>query len=251
MTEETLRLDTEDGERLLCGLFPGPEGCARGFLLVPGFWGDWRREAYRELARLLSSHGTVLACNMRGHPGSTGWFTFGFREHLDAAALYAEACRRGFGEITAVGFSLGGWALVRHLFAHAPDRERTRHLVLVSTPARLPLMPRPWRRGLWTQLRHGGRGWVLPHLTSLMAARRLEESLAGLGDLPVTFVYGRRDWMVGPRHGESLREAARGPARWLLMDEPRGLHAEMLALYYRDELVDATLSAPEREPSAP
>lgn len=244
MTPEPYPLATGDGERLLCGFFPGPLDSRRGFLLIPGFWGDWRREAYRSLAASLSEHGAVLAANMRGHAGSSGWFGFGSREHLDAAALFAEARRRGLEELTAVGFSLGGWALVRHLASGSEERSRIRHLVLVSTPAHLPLVPRPWKRGLFVQLAAGGKGLVRPALRGLWPPRDLVASLARLGDLPVSLVYGRDDWMVHERHGEALRAAVPGPCRWTLLTDGRSLHAEMLALFQREALLDAILTRP-------
>lgn len=244
MTEQTVRIPTEDGESLLCGIFPGPEDRERAFLLIPGFWGDWRREAYRCLARDLSARGTVLVSNMRGHPGSSGRFAFGSREDMDAAALYSEARRRGFGEVTAVGFSLGGWALARHLASRGDDRARTLHLVLVSTPARLPLLPRPWKRGLLLQLARGGKGWVRPSPQGLWPPRDLTGSVVGLGALPVSLVYARGDWMVHEGHGEGLRAAVAGPCRWVLIEDARGLHAEMLSLFHREKLLDSILTAP-------
>jgi hypothetical protein len=241
---EELHLKTKDGARLLAGFVPGPPGIRRGFLLIPGFWGDWRRKAYMQIAKSLSKHGAVLAANMRGHPGSSGWFSFGKREHLDAATLVAEARRRGLGELTAVGFSLGGWAFARHLSSQGEDRAQTRHLVLVSTPAFLPLRPRPWKRGLFVQLRAGGKGWMRPDLRGLWPPRSLADSLAQLGDLPVSFIYAQDDWMVPPKHGETLRAAAAGPSRWVFIADARGLHAEMVALFHAETLLRAILDPP-------
>jgi pimeloyl-ACP methyl ester carboxylesterase len=242
---ESSSIRTADGVHLSTGYWPGPHEGRGGFILIPGFWGDWRRLAYRNLASELSRHGSVIAANMRGHSGSTGWFAFGAREERDASALFREARRRGFREITAVGFSLGGWALARHLAAAQGDRSLTRHLVLVCTPARVPLTPRPWKRGLFVQLRHGGRGWVRPDLRHLWSPRHLGASMAELGDLPVSLVYAEDDWMVPPEHGRELLRAARGPRAWKVVSDPRSLHAEMLALFQQGELIRAILGTPE------
>lgn len=213
---------------------------ARGFLVLPGLWGDFHRPAYIRLCEALQPHGSVLAANLRGHPGSGGWFDFGKEQWRDCEAFYDAFATEGVASVTAVGFSMGGWLLARFLSESPEARAHTRRLVLCGVPSRLPwVMPRPWRRGLWTQLRYGGRGLVRANLSALLPPQDLTPSLGRLAGLPVTILHSEGDWMVHHGHAERNRLAlATPPSRYELLPEAKGLHVEMLALFHLQEVVD-------------
>ena len=63
---------------------------------------DIARRKVRAVARTLQ-HGTVLAANLRGHPGSSGWFAFGRKDTSDMGVLMREMRNLGVEEITACG----------------------------------------------------------------------------------------------------------------------------------------------------
>ena len=247
MPLEEFYIERPGGGRLLCGRSRGPADGGGGgcFIILPGFWGDWRREAFAALAAELDRHGTVFAANMSGHPGSSGAFTFGIREAGDVAALYTEVRKRFSGKVTALGFSLGGWSLARHLASCEDDRKATVHLVMACVPSKLPwLAPRPWKKGLLIQLERGGKGLVAPAPLSLLRPRELGREVAALGDLPTSFIHCSDDWLVHHSHSESLYASAEDPKRLIVIDDPRGLHAEMLALFHLRELISAVLEIP-------
>ena len=250
MSIDSFSITIPGGPRILCGRITARGDAAeprRGFLVVPGFWGDWRRPGYAGLMKALSEHGTVLAANLRGHGGCSGWFSFGRNEPGDMGPLYDHLLDQGVRRITSLGFSLGGWALAEHLSASADHRSITGHLLLAGVPSRMPwVLPRPWIPGLWTQLRKGGRGWVRPDPLSLLPGRDLRPAVEKLGDLPVTVLHCERDWMVHHRHGERLYGRVRGPKRWVLIPDRRGLHVEMVCLCHGDKVLEAALHPPRR-----
>ncbi len=254
MAIETYRIRCHDGTKLLCGLQKSsdPTHARRGFLLVPGFWGDWRRSGYLGVIEDLGQYGTVLASNLRGHPGSSGWFTFGKKETSDMGALIGHMKELGIEEITACGFSMGGWVLAAHLAEAPEDRSVIRHLVLAGVPSRLPwIMPRFWRKGLWVQLRHGGRGMIRANPLSLFPPRDLSPALERLDGIPITVLHGEKDWMVDDAHGRALYDSLKGPRQWIFLPDRRGLHVEMLAYFHKDVLLEAILTSPKGAGAVP
>ena len=85
---------------------------------------------------------------------------------------------------------------------------------------------------------------VRPNPGALWPTRELARRLVLLEELPVTVIHGQDDWLVHHRHGEALFDALVGPKRWLLIEDRRGFHAEMLAHFYREVLEEAILNPP-------
>lgn len=234
------------GCRLEAGIWRCPAPRTQGgMLLVPGFWGDFKRPAFTGICESLAQLGPAAAVNLRGHGRSSGIFTFGDREAGDMAYVFKAMEERGMLPLRVIGFSMGGWVLARFLAARPEWREKTAHLVLAGVPSRLPwVLPKPWLPGLWVQLLRGGKGIVRPNLVSMMKARDLLADAGSLAGLPVTVLHGRGDWMVHHAHGERLYGALRGPRKMILADNPLKLHVEMLAFYRPELFARAVLEAP-------
>ena len=108
-------------------------GSGRPLLLVHGFTGS--RDDWADIVEPLSDRtGRVIACDLRGHGGSTN---VGRRSAYEFPVLVADLLgwldALGVESCDAIGHSLGGLVLVR---AAAQHPERFNSLVLMSTPAR-------------------------------------------------------------------------------------------------------------------
>ncbi|MEJ2422371.1 MAG: alpha/beta fold hydrolase [Acidobacteriota bacterium] len=247
---ELIHMESTAGQ-VQCGLFLSSNSPQRAFILLPGFWGDFRRPAYQTGCETLSRHGTVLAANLRGHGGSEGVFTFGKRELSAPKPLYAFLRETGAKTVTAAGFSMGGWIIASYLAEAGGDALMTEHLVLCGTPSRLPwLFPRPWKPGFALQLLKGGRGVVRVNPLHLWPPRRLDPALARLSNIPTTVVHATGDWMVHHRHGERIFKALEGARRFVKIRDRRGLHVEMLCLYHPETVVHAILNIPSAKREA-
>lgn len=236
-----LRVRSE-GLSLLARYWPSAEASPAGsFLILPGLWGDFRRPAYLRLCESLQTHGAVLAANMRGHPGSGGLFQFGRAEVRDCAPLFAFLESEGRLPVTAIGFSMGGWVLARFLAETPSARNQVRRLVLCGVPSRLPwVLPRPWKKGLWIQLRYGGKGAVRANPLSLWPPQDLVPVVTQLDGIPVSLLHGRNDWMVHHRHTERLLQALPSSStRVRVVEAAEGLHVEMVALFHLREVLEA------------
>lgn len=76
-----------------------------------------------------------------------------------------------------------------------------------------------WRYGWWN-------AWLiaLPYALSLPASACSEDLAAGIADVPVLFVVGRRDDIAPPAYAREVFEACAGPKRWVDADTGHGGH---------------------------
>jgi pimeloyl-ACP methyl ester carboxylesterase len=106
------RIDTMDGislHTLRLGREPD-----KALILGHGFGGNKNIRDFVALAQDLSESYTVYTFDFRGHGLSTGVSTFGYLEVLDLMAVVDLARRDGNRLIAALGFSMGGVAVIRY-----------------------------------------------------------------------------------------------------------------------------------------
>jgi pimeloyl-ACP methyl ester carboxylesterase len=226
-----LTLSDASGTELAATLWD--RGRPTGVLLVHGLLG---RRSMREIVRvadgLLDAH-DVMAIDVRGHGDSPGRFTWGREEWRQVAAAVAHlAPRKVFG----VGFSFGGYHLVRAIARGAPI-ERA---VLVGAPVDLrvldhfPFGPKLWRHAP-AALGRGRRRMRVEWFPRGREAALPDDELRAV-KAPALVVHGESDWLISARHAD--RYVAMLPAAKRL-DIPRGLHGEYLVTSHGDRLIEA------------
>lgn len=217
----------------------------QNFLVLPGFWGDFKRVAYINLIDKLIKSGTVLSVNLRGHGKSNGLFTFGRREGYDMKFIFDYLQENGMTPVTVLGFSMGGWITAEFLSDNGNISKYVSHLVMICTPFCLPwIMPLFYRKGLFYQLKFGGKGLVRTTFIDALIPKSLEDSLKRLDGLGVSVIQGGSDWLVQPFHGKLIYKNLSVPKRYIEISDRNGLHAEMLLHFHTDEILNAAINPP-------
>ena len=210
-------------------------GRPSGVLLVHGVLGcRTMREIVRVAEGLVDAH-DVMAIDVRGHGDSPGRFSWGREEwaQVEVAARHLASPGRS---VAAVGFSYGGYHIVRAVSRGAPIGRA----VLVGAPVDLhvldhfPFGPKLWRHAP-AALRRGRRRLRAEVLPSRKEAALTAEELSRV-NVPVLVVHGGDDWLISARHADRYATAIAASRR---LDLPRGLHGEYLVTSHGDELVAA------------
>jgi pimeloyl-ACP methyl ester carboxylesterase len=205
-------------------------------MLTPRFFSMSRK--LREIVcvgEALSTRYDVLAIDVRGHGDSPGRFTWGREEwkQVDAAARFLAAAGR---RVAAVGFSYGGYHLVRAAARGSPIGR----IVLVGAPVDLRVLDHfPFGPKLWR------------HVPAVFRRRRRRlraepppgREASALGDAelrsvsaPVLVVHGGDDWLISLRHADRYLAGLPDARLWVV---PRGFHGEYLVVSHGEELIAA------------
>lgn len=224
---ETQTIVTSDRVRI--SLAHSHHGARQTALIIcPGFFQSKETPTFRRLAQALAREHDVIAMDFRGHGRSRGWYTFSARESLDLEAVLRWA-RQRYERIGLIGFSLGAAILIETV---SRVREGVQSLIAVSAPCAFDAIAMRW----WTPqaMRTGLQGlepgsgcrpgppW-LPKPAPLACVPRL-------APMPILFIHGARDAIVGVEHSQRLYAAAAEPKRLEILEG--GSHAEAL---FRDD----------------
>lgn len=202
---EAVRIDTEDGERLVAW-YLRPHPGQPVFLFFDGnggrphIWGGrWRRIA--------ESGAGFLAVYYRGYSGSTG-APSERGLHLDARAGYDWLTAHGYGpsDIVIHGFSLGSGPAVK---------------LASERPARALILEAPF-----TGVDDVAAGLVTPLVASLVRDRYRNRDWIGDVHMPVLIVHGDADTVVPFVQGERLYALANQPKQLVRM--PGSDHATLV-----------------------
>ena len=227
MRRVTHRLQARDGTRVS---FDGHHQSDRQTVLVicPGFFQSKETATFQQLARVLADGQDVLCMDFRGHGSSSGLFTFSAREDAELEAVLAWAKAR-YPRVLVMGFSLGGAIAINTV---SRQRQGIGGLIAVSAPAAFEDIEfKFWTpQAIRTGLRGLGRGAGCRPGNPFLKKRRPVEQVARLEGIPLLFIHGTRDAIVGIRHSRRLFTAAKEPKQLELIEG--GSHAEAL---FRDD----------------
>lgn len=197
-------------------------------LICPGFFQSKETVTFQRMSRAFSDAYDVVTMDFRGHGRSGGLYTFSAREGADLDAVLRWAAER-YQCIGVIGFSLGG-AIAMNTLARHPTAVRT--LVAVSAPSSFEEIefkfwtPEAMRTGL--QGLEPGAGCRPGN--PLLPKERPIDMIRKCQGLPMLFIHGTRDVIVGVQHSHRLYAAAAEPKRLEIVQG--GSHAEAL---FRDD----------------
>ena len=220
-------IKSRDGTRIALACY-GVSGRETAVVLCHGFFKSKETPTFQRLAQALAIEQDVVAMDFRGHGRSGGRYTFSAREGDDLVAVL-EWARERYRSIDLLGFSLGGAIAINTASRHP---EQVRSLITVSDPAVLEEIefkfwtPEAIRRGI--EGLEPGAG-CRPGSLFLEKGRPLD-SVRRLAGLPILFIHGTRDVIVGLEHSRRLFAEAAEPKRLQIVEG--GSHAEAL---FRDD----------------
>ena len=220
-------LSSQDGVRISLDVY-GQGTHPTAVIICPGFFQSKDTRTFQQMNALLASEHDVLAMDFRGHGRSSGLFTFSALEGADLAAVLAWAIAR-YAHVGIVGFSLGGATAINTVNRHP---EQVKSLIAVSAPAAFEDIefkfwtPEAMRTGMVGL--EPGAGCRPGNL--LLKKERPIDSIRTIQQVPILFIHGTNDVIVGVEHSRRLHAAAPEPKRLEIV--PNGSHAEQL---FRDE----------------
>lgn len=227
MLARDVQLHTADGVRLHARHWdPGVRDI--GCVVAHGFTGSSHVAEVVTISRALAGQGFgVLALDFRGHGRSGGRSTLGADEIHDVAAAVAWLRTQGYRRTAALGWSMGGSAVLRYA-GLGGDADA---VVSISSPGRwYERGTRPMRIVHWLCKTRTGR-----LLLRLLRRTRLagtswdpvpeapHEVAGAIAPTPLLIVHGDADHYFPLAHVNLLREAAPSATVWV---EPGMGHAE-------------------------
>ncbi len=217
-----------DGRRLSAWDIPGTEESAPIVLIAHGL--NANKANFLPAAAILYDHGySVFMFDFRGHGDSEGrTITLGYRESEDVKAAYDWIVKAHPGRrVYALGFSMGGTAVVRAAAVHGIFEK----IALDSTFARVEDVARgrilkylgPLSAPVW----HAGRFWAWAWSGVDLDDHRPVECIPALARKPLMFIHGTADGVIPCSQSEALAKASGGRgALWLV---PGMDHVESMA----------------------
>lgn len=216
--DEEGRITSPDGTRIAYRL--SARGSDRCVVLVHGFFASKDTPTFRRIAADVDPSLDVLAVDLRGHGRSSGRFTFSAKEPDDLAAVLRFA-RPRYRRVGLFGFSYGG---AISIVAQAETRLGD-SLACVCAPMRhRDVRIKWWTPAFWALSPNAfERGAGIRPGNPLLPKPRPVDRVGEIG-VPVLFLQGSRDPMVGERHARGLYEHAREPKEIFVFEG--GSHAQ-------------------------
>jgi len=228
-------LITKDNEKIAYRSYS--DGFDRVVVIVHGFFNSKDSVLLAELAEHLADKQDVFIFDFRGHGKSTGFFTWTSKEQSDLEAVF-DYIKDKYKKIDVIGFSMGGSVSINVL---SRNRMPVSTLICISTPSDCSKIDYKWWKldlendiwySLFTKSGRQGKG-VRPGPFWLFK----EKPIGNVGRLkmPVLYIHGDRDWVVGFRHSQELYNKTIASKRLVIVKN--GPHAEYLMRKHRDDLL--------------
>ena len=205
-------------------------------VVAHGFYNSKDSELLGELGDNLSGRYDVLMFDFRGHGKSSGVFTWSSREDKDLAAVL-DFLKDKYEKTAVVGFSLGAMTCVNVL---SKGKYKVDSYVSVSAPSDFDKIDYKWWQLDWendifysllTKKGRRGKG-VRPGAWWLNKPKPIDN--IGKLSMPVLYIHGDSDWVVGKWHSEKLYEKTRTQKDIVIVKN--GPHAEYLLRKHKNEV---------------
>lgn len=193
-------------------------------VICHGFFQSKATRTFQRLAGALARAYDVLCLDFRGHGGSSGVFTFSAQEDAELQAVLTWA-QPQYPRLVVIGFSLGAAVAINTVSGAPPG---VCGLIAVSAPTSFDEIEfKFWTpEGIGTGLKGLESGAGCRPGNPFLKKRRPIDTIHRMRNLPVLFIHGTKDVIVGAAHSRRLFDAAHEPKRLQLIAD--GGHAEML-----------------------
>jgi len=197
-------------------------------IICPGFFQSKETATFQHMAHALAATTDVITMDFRGHGRSGGLFTFSACEGKDLLAVM-DLARSTYPRMVILGFSLGGAAAINTV---SGNRQGVQGLIAVSAPSSFEEIEfRCWTpEAMHTGLQGLEAGAGCRSGNPFLPKERPIDHIGQLKGLPLLFIHGTRDVIVGVEHSRRLFQAAHDPKHLEII--PAGGHAEAL---FRDD----------------
>ncbi|OFW57286.1 MAG: hypothetical protein A2W01_01720 [Candidatus Solincola sediminis] len=197
---------TEDGA-YLDTLRMGKE-TRQALIICHGFGGNKNIRDLVALAQDLAEQYTVYTFDFRGHGLSPGVSTFGYLEASDIKAVVQLASEDGHDRIGALGFSMGGVALLRYASCY----NQLSSVIVVSVPADLRTAKAPGARRIRLQMGNP-IGRALAARRYKVRVDRIWKQAEPVVELvgrihPLTIIHGEDDYIFEAEQARELHRSA-------------------------------------------
>ena len=227
MDRVTHQISSSDGVTVSLDLYR--HGSRDTVLVVcPGFFKSKETSTFQRMSRALVNERDVLCMDFREHGRSGGWYTFSAKEGADLDAVLSCAHQR-YRRIGVLGFSLGAAVAINTVSRH---QGWVQSLITVSAPSVFERIEFKWwtREAIYRGLQGLEPGAGCRPGNLFLRKERPVDNVQRLTAVPILFIHGTRDVIVGARHSHELYAAASEPKRLEIIEG--GSHAEAL---FRDE----------------
>lgn len=228
-------LVTKDNEKIAYRWYKNDHD--RIAVIIHGFFNSKDSTLLIELAEHLAKRQDVFIFDFRGHGESTGFFTWTSKEQSDLEAVFGYV-KNKYKKIDVIGFSMGGSVSINVL---SRGQIPVSTLICISAPSDCSKVDYKWwkldlendiRYSLFTKSGRRGKG-VRPGPFWLIKEKPIEN--VGRLKMPVLYIHGDQDWVVGSWHSQELYNRTIAPKKLVIVGN--GPHAEYLMRKHKDNLL--------------
>ncbi|MBN1689216.1 MAG: alpha/beta fold hydrolase [Candidatus Omnitrophica bacterium] len=211
-------------------------GCQAVIMIAHGYYNSKQCAILQQLAQALGGEYDIFMFDFRGHGKSNGVFTWTSREGNDLRAVL-DFIAPQYSKKGLIAFSMGA-SISINVLAHD---QRVDSFICISAPSDMSKIDYrfwslDWKGDVaYTLLNPRGRTGkgVRPGPFWLAKERPIDN--VGKISIPILFIHGSRDWVIGPWHSEALYQKAGGMRKIIFFRN--GPHAEYLMRDYPERFV--------------
>lgn len=207
-------------------------------VIVHGFYNSKDSVLLRKLADELSKKYSVFMYDLRGHGNSSGSFAWTSKEGGDLEFVL-NYLKQKYSKIAVIGFSLGGSISINTL---SKPENKADSLICVSAPSDTSKVDYKWwaldpeNDIFYTLLTSEGRKGKGVRWGPFWLKKEKPVDNIGKINIPVLFIHGDKDWVIGSWHSKALFEKTTAPKKLVIIGG--GPHAEYLLRKHSSGILD-------------
>jgi len=230
-------LNTDDKKKIAYNWYKNDK--PKAVVIVHGFFNSKDSVLLKGLAEYLSKKQDVFIFDLRGHGGSEGCFTWTSEEWRELNAVL-DFLKDKYDSVNVIGFSMGGSICINVL---SGNKYKIDSFICISAPSDCSRIDYKWWQldiendiGYLLFTREGMQGKGIRPGPFWLAKEKPVDN-AGKLKMPVLYIHGDKDWVVGKWHSEALFKKTNTDKKILIIKN--GPHAEYLMRKHQGELLPA------------
>lgn len=219
-------------------------GKDRIITIAHGFYTSKNNYLIQRLIGGLVGYFDICAFDFRGHGESGGLFTWTTKEEKDLLSVLKYIKDKGYTKIGLIGFSLGGSISINTIVKNSGYVDS---LVCISAPSDLrkidyKLWKLDWENDVFYNFftREGREGKGVRVGPFWFKKDKPIDNIKRI-DIPVFFIHGDKDWVVGSWHSQKMYESIQETINKKILIINNGPHAEYLLRKFYSTVVDSIM----------